>query len=208
MTDIARVARDAGVEFIAVDGAQASGMLPVDLGGLGVDAYCMSPHKWLQAPKGVGLMFIARKLLPRLRAHTVTWGQKRWKGTARVLEDYGTRDMPAVLAVGDAIAYQAEAGVAKTAARLHEHWRMVRARVAAAKGIVWRSPESWELGGSLYAFEVEGRDSRQLGDQLWQKHRIVVRAFRSSKLNSLRLSLNTANTEDEIDRFFAVLSKL
>jgi selenocysteine lyase/cysteine desulfurase len=69
----------------------------------------------------------------------------------------------------------------------------------------WRSPGSQELGGSLYAVEIEGVDSREAGDVLWKKHRIVVRAFHGQGVNTLRISPNVFNTTAEIDRFFAAL---
>jgi selenocysteine lyase/cysteine desulfurase len=53
--ELADLAHSKGVEFVAVDAAQTVGMLPVDLQAMGVDVYAASPHKWLQAPKGIGL---------------------------------------------------------------------------------------------------------------------------------------------------------
>jgi selenocysteine lyase/cysteine desulfurase len=202
-----KVAREKGVDYVFADGAQVVGMLPVDVRALGVDAYCMSPHKWLQAPKGIGLMYMKKDLQERVRPQTVTWGQKRWNDS-RVFEDYGTRDVPALLALGDAIAFHAKAGIEKTAKVRHELWRKVRAKVKADDRIIWRSPGKWELGGSLYAIEVKGKESSRLGEALWKKHKMVVRAFHSDRLNTLRLSPNVANTEAQIDAFFETLVKL
>ncbi len=204
---IVKVAREKGVDYVFADGAQVVGMLPVDVRALGVDAYCMSPHKWLQAPKGIGLMYMKKDLQERVRPQTVTWGQKRWSDS-RVFEDYGTRDVPALLALGDAIAFHAKAGIEKTAKVRHELWRKVRAKVKADDRIIWRSPAKWELGGSLYAIEVKGKESSKLGEALWKKHKMVVRAFHSDRLNTLRLSPNVANTEAQIDAFFETLVKL
>ena len=89
---ITKVARKAGVEWIAVDGAQTVGQIPLDLHALGIDFYCASPHKWLQAPKGTGLFFARKKVQEKLDPMWVTWGQRSWRGSARGFEDYGTRD--------------------------------------------------------------------------------------------------------------------
>src|SRR5213075_1469190 len=43
-----------------VDGAQAVGQIRVDVKALGCDAYVTSPHKWLLAPKGTGLLYLKR----------------------------------------------------------------------------------------------------------------------------------------------------
>ncbi len=56
--DIADVAHAHGAVMI-VDGAQAVGHLPVDLGSLGADAYACAGHKGLLGPQGVGLLHLA-----------------------------------------------------------------------------------------------------------------------------------------------------
>src|ERR1022692_4482352 len=49
-----------------VDGAQAVGQMRVDVKALGCDAYVTSPHKWLLAPKGTGLLYIRKEIQPRV----------------------------------------------------------------------------------------------------------------------------------------------
>ncbi len=52
---IARIAREAGVEFHS-DGVQAAGKIPVNVRELGVDLYSIAAHK-IYGPKGVGVLF-------------------------------------------------------------------------------------------------------------------------------------------------------
>ena len=61
-----------------VDGAQAVGQIRVDVKDLNCDAYAASPHKWLLAPKGTGILYIKRDVQPRiwkLRAPSSTGGR-------------------------------------------------------------------------------------------------------------------------------------
>ena len=204
---IAAAARAKGVKYILVDGAQTLGMVPVDVTALGVDAYACSPHKWLQTPKGLGLLYLREDVQSQLQPMWVTWGQERWKGSVRVFEDYGTRDLPAVLALGDAIEFQQKLGAERKDRRLRALWRHFRAAVERTPAVQWRSPQSWELGGSLYAVEIEGKDSREVFDTMWKKHRFVFRAFHAPGVNTLRISPNVFNTEAEIDHHFDVLRR-
>jgi isopenicillin-N epimerase len=52
LRELADMAKDNGVEYVLVDGAQSAGMIPVKLSESGVDAYATSPHKWIQGPGG------------------------------------------------------------------------------------------------------------------------------------------------------------
>ncbi|MEE8587076.1 MAG: aminotransferase class V-fold PLP-dependent enzyme, partial [Acidobacteriota bacterium] len=199
--DLSALARSKGVEFVAVDGAQSLGMIPVELQGSGVDFYACSPHKWLQAPKGLGLLYVRKQVQRQLRPMWVTWGQQRWKGTVRIFEDYGTRNLAEVLVLGDAIDFQAKLGIRAKQARyrsLREHFRR---RVEESPDLVWLSPARWEMGASLYSIQLRGKASRQVFQALYSQRGMVFRAFGGSDFDAMRLSLNLFNRREEIDRF-------
>jgi selenocysteine lyase/cysteine desulfurase len=42
-------------------------MIPVDLHDLGCDFYATSGHKWLMGPKGTGMLYVNKPMLPRWR---------------------------------------------------------------------------------------------------------------------------------------------
>ncbi len=200
--ELAALARARGVEFVAVDGAQTVGMLDLAVGDLGVDFYCASPHKWLQAPKGLGLMYVRREARDRLAPMWVTWGQERWKGTARIFEDYGTRNLAEVITLGDAMGFQRALGHESKIARYRHLWSSFRDRAERSRAVIWRSPTEWDLGASLFALEVVGQKSTDVFQHLLHNHGFVFRAFATPELNTIRISPNLANTEEEMERFF------
>src|SRR5262245_19431872 len=61
---VCALAHDSGGLAI-VDGAQVLGQRRVDVKDLGCDAYVTSPHKWMLAPKGTGILYIKRSVQPR-----------------------------------------------------------------------------------------------------------------------------------------------
>ena len=206
MAQITSMAHDQGVEFVFVDGAQSVGMIPVDLDASGVDGYAASPHKWIQSPKGLGLLYLREHVRDQLQAMWVTWGQNRWRDTVRIFEDYGTRDMPEVLALGDAIRFQNALGAeAKTDAYRTMHTRLLEA-VEATDGLQWRSPRTWEMGASLVSIEPGSASPNQVRLRIYEEDGIVVRAFDSAELRSLRVSPNVATTPAELDLFVERIS--
>lgn len=207
--ELTDAARARGVEFVAVDGAQTVGMIPVEAAANGVDFYAASPHKWLQAPKGLGLLYLRREVRDRVRPTRVTWGQERWAGTIRVFEDYGTRNLPELLALGDAVEFQERLGAGAKAARYRDVWEGWREATEATPGVRWRSPDRWELSASLFALETEGMAAPDLFRRLWsvEEGGFVFRAF-GDPLNTARVSPNVASTAGERTRFLAAIREV
>ncbi len=207
VAEIAAIARQKGVEFIAVDGAQAVGMIPVDLKELGVDFYAGSPHKWVQSPKGTGLMYIRKAVQEKLEPFWVTWGQQRWSGSARIFEDYGTRNLAEVLTLGDAVDFQSSLNVEHMTRYRNMLRKHFLARVKAHSQLVWKSPLAEANGSSLYGVEIKGTDSREVAAKMFKEHGYVFRPFHFENWNTIRLSLNAFNTSAEIDRFFELVDQ-
>jgi isopenicillin-N epimerase len=200
LREISRAARDRGVELILVDGAQSVGMIPVDLGASGVDAYAASPHKWLQAPKGLGLFWASpelRGMLPRMWYRTPG---DDIRSSARKYEDYSTRAWPAVVALGDALAFQASIGEEEKQRRYAALRARVRGRVASEPGLRWGSPTDPALASVIMAVGVRGQASSEVARRVLESQGAVVRPF-GPPLDTLRVSPNLATSEVELDAF-------
>ncbi len=89
--EIGAVAREAGLLF-HVDGVQAWGKVPVDVGGLGVDFYSVSAHK-IYGPKGVGALYIRRGV----QIEKVQYGGRHERGRRP-----GTENVPGIVGLGAA----------------------------------------------------------------------------------------------------------
>ncbi len=201
---ISDAVRARGVDFVLVDGAQSAGMVSVDLSAAGVDAYAMSPHKWIQAPKGLGLFWASAELqavLPRMWFRTAG---ERIEATARKYEDYSTRAWPAVVALGDALAFQASIGESEKQRRYRALWSRVHARCEAEPKLRWGSPVAPELRSVIMAVEPVGRDAPRLGSGLLEHQGAVVRLF-GPPTNTVRVSPNVMTADGDVDRFLDAL---
>ncbi len=209
---LARAARGRGVRWIAVDGAQSLGMITVDVAAADVDFYACSPHKWVQAPKGIGLLYVRSAHRESLHPMWVSSGQGRGAGTARIFEDYGTRNLAEVLTLGAAIEFQrsVDAGLTERgSSRAAEHqanWTRFRDAVDATRRLRWLSPTRWDLSGALFLIGVEGRPSAELSETLYRDHGAVFRPFRTQGIDGSRISPNLQTSDDEIDRLLGLFT--
>lgn len=197
--ELAAMARRRGVRFVAVDIAQSLGMVPVDVTAEDADFYGASPHKWVQAPKGQGLMVVRRRVRDLLDPLWVKRQRSTMPKTAEVFEDYSTRDLPAVLALGDAIAFQQKLGENAKERRLLEIMGWFRDRVDATPSLAWRSARHPALASSLFAVGIRNGDARDVERRLAAMD-IMVRPF-GPPLNTLRVSPNLINEPRDVDRF-------
>ena len=203
--EISKMARKAGVEFVAVDAAQSVGTIDVNVREMGVDAYSTSPHKWLGAPKGLGLAYVSESLQQTLRPMWVTWGQKSWSESARKYEDYGTRNLAEVLALGNAVTFHTAVKQEMREERLEEIWQYTKTRAENCKQTRFNSPNNFSVGSPVISIEIKNADANQLAKSLFRDHQIIVRPFKIGKTDAIRISPNIYTTTSEIDRFFAVV---
>lgn len=202
LTEIAAGAKARGVEFIAVDGAQALSMVPVDVVASAVDFYAASPHKWVQSPKGLGLLYMAAVHHDQVHPMWVSSGQGGAAGTVRRFEDYGTRNRPEVLSLGDALAFQERVGTQAKEAFHRAEWERAQSLAESTPGLRWRSPTQWELSAALYLVEVEGVAAAPLSRRLWENDGIVYRPIRLPEFEGARLSPNLQNRPSDLEAFF------
>jgi selenocysteine lyase/cysteine desulfurase len=188
--ELVAMARRKGVRYVAVDIAQSLGMMPVNVAAEDADFYAASPHKWVQAPKGLGLLVVRKRVQEQLDPLWVKRPHATMPKTAEVFEDYSTRNLPAVIALADAIAFQQRLGESAKETRLLEIASMFRQRVDAT---------------SLFAVGLRQGDARDVERRLAQTHRIMVRPF-APPLNTLRVSPNLINTAADADRLISALS--
>lgn len=202
--ELTAMARRHGVRFVAVDLAQSLAMVPVNVTAEGADFYAASPHKWVQAPKGQGLLVVRRHVHEQLAPLWVKRQRAQMPKTAEVFEDYSTRDLPATLALGDAIAFQQKLGESARETRLLEIMQQFRARVDATPALAWRSARAKELSSALFAVGLKSAKADEVDRKLLAKD-IVTRPFPAPALNLLRVSPNLINTPADADRFIAAV---
>jgi isopenicillin-N epimerase len=200
-TELCALARQRGVLAI-VDGAQALGQIPVDVKALGADAYVASPHKWLMAPKGTGILYIRRELQDRF---WTTLASTRWDahdmGAFRFMQ-YGTGSVPVAEGLVAALTFVNKIGldrIARWDRMLTTRLRDGLEKIPAAR---LSSPSDRRLASAITTFRVEGMKAKALQDALWAK-KIRVRAQGDPR--GVRLSAHMYVMPADIDAVLAVV---
>ncbi len=202
--ELCSLAKDRGALAI-VDGAQAVGQIRVDVKALGCDAYVTSPHKWLLAPKGTGLLYIRKEIQPRvwttLASRTF---DDQTVGAFRFMQ-YGTGSVPTVDGLRAAIRFMNRLGMERVErwdAMLTKHLRDGLAKIPGAR---LSSPDDPRFAAAITTFAVAGRTGRELQDALWER-KIRVRAQGGDR--GVRLSAHLYVNPADIDRVLEVTRSL
>src|SRR3979411_72904 len=107
--ELAALARSKG-SLSAVDGAHVPGMMRLNISELGCDMYSASPHKWLQAPKGSGFLYLRDEVIDRLWNTIVTAGWDEPKLRAERFQRIGSSNVPTLYGLRAAIQLANEIG--------------------------------------------------------------------------------------------------
>lgn len=221
IADLARLAHDHGA-LIAVDGAHAPGMLCLDLAGTGCDFYGGNCHKWLCSPKGVGFLYAAPAVQPRLHHIVVGWGYSR-EGTTRSdegglrlgeqpfmwgLEKWGSRDLPSLAAVRTAVELQEEIGREGIARRGRQLTAYLREELEATGWARPLTPATEDMSGSLSAYQLSGFGEVELGRLLHEGYRITTPASFEGAGHWLRVSTHYYNRQEDVDGLLRALGEI
>jgi selenocysteine lyase/cysteine desulfurase len=198
MAAIAEVTRPRGI-LLACDGAQAPGMLNVNVHALGVDTYASSSHKWMLAPKGSGLLYIRKEAQERVQPLFLRSGYHVYTASG------GTRNVAGILAHGVAMDFHDTLGRDKVEERCRELRRYLREALDEVDGVKVITPEQEELCGGILTISLERGDAGKVRATLAADHDVVLKRG-STEYNAIRISTHIFNDASDVDRAVGALT--
>jgi len=216
----AEAAHRAGA-LLLVDGAQATGHMPVDVGELGCDLYAVSGHKMF-GPTGTGFLWGRRELLETFQPllaggdmiKEVFFERSTWAELPARLEA-GTPNIGGVTGLGAALEFLRGVGLA----RVRRHDRHLAGetfeRLSAIPGVAVYGPADSRQRSGLVSFNIEGLHAHDVGCVL-DAEGVAVRtghmcsqpALRHLGIEScVRASFSLYNGREDLDRLVAGLEK-
>jgi isopenicillin-N epimerase len=200
--ELCALARTKGI-LSFVDGAHVTGMMRLNVTDLGCDAYSSSPHKWLQAPKGTGFLYIRDDVMDRIWNTIVTEGWDEPKLKAERFQRIGSSNVPSLWGLKAGIEFASSIGIDKIESRHRELCDYILAEMMKRGAESWTSPDP-ALRCAIATVNVPPIKKTDLETWLWQKHKIRIRGGDPSKL---RLSTPYYLQRKDIDRYLAAFDQ-
>ena len=201
---LCRLARDRGI-FSIVDGAQVLGQLPVDVKDLDCDAYVSSPHKWLLAPKGTGILYIERSRQDELWATLGSYNyDNREDGAFRFMQ-YGTGSPALFTGFRAALDFNRRLGTERIARWNHAMATQLIEGLQEIPNTRIHGSTHPDMYGGAITFGLENKTADELQDALWEG-KIRVRAQRNQQ--RVRLCAHLYVSPDDIERALDIVRTL
>jgi selenocysteine lyase/cysteine desulfurase len=205
--EIAALSRERGI-WSHFDGAQAVGMIPVNLNALGCDSYAVSGHKWLGGPHETGVLYLRRSQLEAVAptgigAYSGELSQLPGELTYRAAasrHEYGTRNAAAIVGLAEAVRLQEAIGRDRISAHGGELATRLIDAFQGIAGIETLTPLDRELRGSMIAIRHPRANAAKLFGYLLKEHRLRCRPVTEQGLEAVRISLHVFNSSADCAR--------
>lgn len=204
---LAQRCREAGIVSV-IDGAHPPGMTEVSLRGIGADFYASSPHKWLLAPRGTGLLYLAEKWRTELWPTVASGGWDDRSLGAHRLNHMGTLDESRLAGLLAATQFHRSVRADRVAARVEYLGQRLLAGLRQISGSQVFSPESVQLRAGMVSFSLDGVSSLDLQRHLAQTANARTRVIGEYDLGWMRVSTHVYNAPSHVDRVLEVLHQV
>ncbi|HXE90615.1 MAG TPA: aminotransferase class V-fold PLP-dependent enzyme [Terriglobales bacterium] len=200
--EICALARSRGI-LSALDGAHVPGMMRLNIGEIGCDFYSASPHKWLQAPKGSGFLYVRNEVIDRVWNTIATEGWDDVKIRAERFQRIGSSNVPSLWGLKASIEFAEKIGMERIEKRHRQMADYIHAKMVKRGAESWTSPDP-ALRCGIVTVNVPGVERMKLENWLWKQHKVRIRGGDPSKL---RLSTPYYILHKDVDRFVEKLDE-
>jgi len=200
--ELCALAKSKGI-LSAVDGAHVPGMMTLNIRELGCDLYSASPHKWLQAPKGSGFLYVREEVMDRLWNTIATEGWDDPKLKAERFQRIGSSNVPALWGLRAAIAMANEIGMDRIEKRHRQMADYILKEMTKRGAESWTSPDP-AVRCAIVTVIVPPIVRMDLEKWMWTTKKIRIRGGEPSKL---RLSTPYYLLQSDMDKFLAAFDE-
>jgi isopenicillin-N epimerase len=200
--ELSRWCRERGIIFV-VDGAHPPGMMRTSIRDIDPDFYASSPHKWLLAPQGTGLLYLRKEWRTKLWPTLASGDWDKLELGAQRFNHLGSLDESRLAGLGAALAFHVALGSERVYERIAFLRHALMERLAAIPRVTIVSPRNPD-GAGMVSFKVDGVEALELQKKLGEKN-IRTRVIGEYSYGYMRLSPHVYTSLDEIDRVVSLI---
>ena len=205
--ELARRCREAGVT-LCVDGAHPPGMLRLDVDEVGGDFYASSPHKWMLAPQGSGMLYLAEPWRRSLWPTLASGGWDDLSLGAHRFNHMGTIDESRLAGLLAASEFLLALGMERVEARIRYLRGTLEAGLREMDVVEVVTPAYEPAKAGIVSFRMSGVESSELQRHLSRVASVRTRVIGEYDYGWMRLSTHVYNTPDEIRRVLELLDEV
>ena len=201
--DIIELCRQRGIISV-IDGAHPPGLMKLSMRELNPDFYASSPHKWLLAPQGTGLLWMNEEWRTRLWPTIASGDWDNRQLGARRFNHLGTLDESRFAGLQAAYEFFELVGPERIYARIDVLRQHLLDRLSAIAGIQLATPRTHSAG--MVSFKLRGVSSLELQKRLAERN-VRTRVIGEYDYGWMRLSPHVYNSLEELDRVVELISR-
>lgn len=191
---------------VIVDGAHGFAHDPAVQKDLRCQFYATSLHKWLQAPLGTGMIFVAKDHIEDL--WPLMPSDAHLSGDVRKFEQLGTHPIASELAIVEAVDFHRAIGAERKAARMVWMRQRWAGRFENEERFLMRTDLTPGRAFGIATFALEGIDHGGLQRYMWKEHRIHTVVVGKDNGRGLRVSPGIQTTRASLDLFGDAIEKV
>lgn len=205
-----------------VDACQSAGQIPLDVNAIQCDVLSATGRKWLRGPRGVGFLFVSKRILESLHPPMIDLFSAEWvdvdryelRKDARRFENWES-NYAAKLGLGSAIDYAMDIGLDNIEVEVSRLADMCRARLGKIAGVSLHDIGQRKCG--IVTFSMAGVDPAEVQIRLREnKIHVSVSSPASTLIDATRRKLPTLvrasvhyyNQEAEIDALVSCVKRI
>jgi selenocysteine lyase/cysteine desulfurase len=202
--------------WVAFDGAQTVGNMPINVKEIDCDFYAACCHKWMLGPKRTGFLYVRQSLLDTLKAINVGAYST---SDSNLLEniyiphptaqryEFATQNDALYAGLGTAIDFLNKIGSARIWTHNKSLAELLVAELQKLPKIQIFSPEEEKFRTSLITFAVKDKDFREVGSTLSNDH-YRVRVVPEGNIKGVRVSMHLYNNQTEVEQLIQKIKAL
>lgn len=202
---LAAMARARGIDVI-IDAAHSLAQLDYRVPQLGAQFVVANLHKWVGAPLGTGLLYIARERIADIAPFYADTSHAA--GDIDKLGHVGAVPPAPVMAIEDALAFHAQIGAANKEARLRWLARRWMDAVRHVPGVRLYTPADPARHCALGAFGIDGIAAADVARRLMDEHRIFTVVRQLGDVSLVRVTPHVYTRAHDVDALAAAIVRL